>query len=170
MSSLLATFYTADCKTIEVSIHFIMTSKNNLTRFLEAQDGVYEDALTEVKNGEKRGHWMWYIFPQISGLGFSETTRFYAIKNESEATEYLNHEILGTRLVEICTELLKLKTNDPVVVFGNVDSLKLKSSMTLFSLLENSKPEFQKVLDKFYGGKKDDNTIQLLKKMSGFAG
>src|SRR5690606_7488607 len=140
-----------------------MTTKSNLTRFLEAQDGVYETALKEVKNGRKTRHWMWYIFPQISGLGFSETSRFYAIKNQAEATEYLNHEILGTRLVEISTELLNLQTNNPVEVFGSVDSLKLKSSMTLFSLLEHSDPVFQKVLDKFYGGQKDRNTVQLLK-------
>ncbi len=139
-----------------------MTTKNNLTRFLEAQNGVYKDALTEVKNGNKQGHWMWYIFPQISGLGFSETTRYYAIKNKREATEYLSHEILGARLVEISTELLKLKTNNAVTVFGSIDSLKLKSSMTLFSLLENSSPVFQRVLDKFYGGKNDENTIRLL--------
>ena len=140
-----------------------MTTKNNLSRFLEAQDGVYETALKEVKKGRKTGHWMWYIFPQISGLGFSETSRFYAIKNQAEAAEYLNHEILGTRLVEISAELLNLQTNNPVEVFGNIDSLKLKSSMTLFSLMENSQPLFQKVLDKFYGGRKDENTVQLLK-------
>src|SRR5690554_2420425 len=140
-----------------------MTTNNNLSRFLEVQDGVYDTALKEVRNGRKTGHWMWYIFPQISGLGFSETSRFYAIKNQAEAVEYLNHEILGARLVEISTELLNLQANNPVEVFGSIDSLKLKSSMTLFSLLENSHPVFQKVLDKFYGGKKDENTVQLLK-------
>jgi len=140
-----------------------MTTKNNLSRFLEAQDGVYETALKEVKKGRKTGHWMWYIFPQISGLGFSETSRFYAIKNQAEAVEYLNHEILGTRLVEISAELLNLQTNNPVEVFGSIDSLKLKSSMTLFSLLEHTHPVFQNVLDKLYGGGKDENTVQLLK-------
>ena len=139
-----------------------MTTKINLTRFLEAQDGDYERALIEVKNGRKMGHWMWYIFPQISGLGFSETTRFYAIKNRAEAVEFLNHEILGTRLIEISNELLNLQTNNSAEIFGNIDSLKLKSSMTLFSLLEHTNPVFQKVIDKFYGGKKDENTIQLL--------
>lgn len=140
-----------------------MTTKNNLKRFLNAQDGVYEKALKEVKNGKKTGHWMWYIFPQISGLGFSETARFYAIQNQTEAREYLKHDVLGPRLVEISTALLNLQTNNPVEVFGDIDSLKLKSSMTLFSLLEHSDPVFQKVLDKFYGGQKDGNTIQLLK-------
>jgi len=140
-----------------------MTNETNLARFLDAQHGVYETALKEVKKGKKTGHWMWYIFPQINGLGYSETTRFYSIKNQTEAKEYLNHNILGKRLVEICTELLKSQTNNPVEVFGSIDSLKLKSSMTLYSLLESTNPVFQKVLDKFYDGKKDENTLQLLK-------
>lgn len=139
-----------------------MTSKNNLTRFLDAQNGVYENALAEVKAGAKRTHWMWFIFPQINGLGFSETSRFFAIKNKSEANAYFAHDILGTRLVEISSELLKLNTNNPVSVFGSVDSQKLQSSMTLFCLLESTSPIFQKVLDKFYGGKKDENTVRLL--------
>ena len=142
---------------------FIMTTTINLERFLEAQNGDYESALRQIKNGRKTGHWMWYIFPQISGLGFSETSKFYAIKNSAEATAYLNHEILGARLVEINIELLDLQTTNPVEIFGDTDSLKLKSSMTLFSLLENTNPVFQKVLDKFYGGKKDEKTIQLFK-------
>jgi uncharacterized protein (DUF1810 family) len=139
-----------------------MSTKNNLNRFIDAQDGVYETALNEVKKGKKTGHWMWYIFPQISGLGFSETARFYAIQSQAEASEYLKHDVLGPRLVEISAELLNLQTSDPVEVFGDIDSLKLKSSMTIFSLLEHSHPVFQKVLDKFYGGRRDGNTIQLL--------
>ncbi|MGZ5191391.1 MAG: DUF1810 domain-containing protein [Flavisolibacter sp.] len=140
-----------------------MTTKTNLTRFLDAQKENYGVALKEIKNGKKTSHWMWYIFPQIRGLGFSETERFYAIKNKDEATEYLHHDILGTRLVEISTELLKLQTSNSVEVFGQVDSLKLKSSMTLFSILESTNPVFQKVLDMFFGGMKDEKTIQLLK-------
>ena len=139
-----------------------MTTQNNLTRFLDAQEGVYEVALKEIKNGKKVSHWMWYIFPQINGLGFSETAKFYAIKNKEEATEYLHHDILGERLVVISTELLKSDTSNPTEVFGQVDSLKLRSSMTLFSLLESANPVFQKVLDKFFDGTKDEKTIQLL--------
>ena len=139
-----------------------MPKENNLTRFLDAQKGVYEVALKEIKKGKKTSHWMWYIFPQISGLGLSDTAKFYAIKNRNEAIEYLNHDILGTRLMEISNELLKLPTSNSVEVFGHVDSLKLKSSMTLFSLLEKTNPVFQKVLDKFFGGMKDEKTIQLL--------
>lgn len=141
-----------------------MSTTHDLTRFTEAQEGVYETALKEVKKGKKTGHWMWFIFPQISGLGFSETSRFYAVQHQTEASEYLKHEVLGPRLVEISTALLNLQTSDPVEVFGDIDSLKLKSSMTLFSLLEHSHPVFQKVLDKFYAGQKDRNTIQLLNK------
>ena len=139
-----------------------MTTKNNLTRFLDAQKGSYEIALKEIKKGRKASHWMWYIFPQITGLGLSDTAKFYAIKNRNEAIEYMNHDILGTRLIEISNELLKLPTHNSIEVFGQVDSLKLKSSMTLFSLLENTNPVFQQVLDKFFDGAKDEKTIQLL--------
>lgn len=140
-----------------------MTDQNNLTRFLEAQKQVYEVALQEIKHGKKTGHWMWYIFPQIAGLGYSETTRFFAIRDKAEATQYLNHPVLGTRLFEISSELLNLNISDPIVVFGDIDSLKLKSSMTLFSLVEETNLVFQKVLDKFFNGMKDVNTIRIVK-------
>lgn len=136
-----------------------MTDQNNVTRFIEAQKSDYELALQQVRQGKKTGHWMWYIFPQIIGLGHSETSRFYAIRDKAEAREYLNHPVLGERLVEISTELLKLNFNDPVAVFGSIDSLKLKSSMTLFSLVEKASPVFEDVLDKFFNGTKDMNTI-----------
>ena len=139
-----------------------MVSKTNLSRFLEAQKEAFEIALKEVRKGKKTTHWMWYIFPQIRGLGQSETSKYYAIKDKTEAQEYLNHEILGRRLIEITTELLKLQTSNAVNVFGSIDSLKLKSSMTLFSLLENTNPVFQKVLDKFFSGEKDETTVHLL--------
>ncbi|MBX2921448.1 MAG: DUF1810 domain-containing protein [Chitinophagaceae bacterium] len=141
-----------------------MTDQNNLTRFLEAREHDFDAALQEIKNGRKTGHWMWYIFPQISGLGNSETSRLYAIKDMIEAKQYLGHPVLGPRLVEITSELLNLETNDPAAIFGDIDSLKLKSSMTLFSLLEDASPVFQKVLDKYFGGKKDTNTIRIVKR------
>ncbi len=139
-----------------------MPDNKNLKRYLDAQTGVYESALKEIGNGRKIGHWMWYIFPQISGLGFSETSRRYALQNRGEARAYLNHKILGARLIEISETLLRLQTNNPIGIFGSVDSLKLKSSMTLFSLLEPTDPVFQKVLDKFYAGEKDPNTLRML--------
>lgn len=137
-------------------------SKGNLTRFIEAQKDVYKISLQEIKNGKKVSHWMWYIFPQIQGLGHSETAIFYAIKDKAEAIRYFNHPILGARLIEISNELLRLRTSDSIEVFGHTDSLKLKSSMTLFSLLENSNSVFQKVLDKFFDGEKDENTIHII--------
>jgi len=139
-----------------------MTDHNNLKRFADAQERDYERALSEIKSGRKTSHWMWYIFPQIRGLGFSDTSRFYAIKSREEAADYLRHEVLGKRLVEISSALLQLQTNDPVSVFGSVDSMKLQSSMTLFAVLEQSHTVFQQVLDKFYGGRKDEKTVELV--------
>jgi uncharacterized protein (DUF1810 family) len=139
-----------------------MSQHNDLNRFIDAQKRDYALALSEIKNGRKQSHWMWYIFPQIYGLGFSETSRFYSIKNMQEAETFLNHPVLGQRLIEICNELLKSQTNDAHKVFGSPDYVKLKSSMTLFSLLPNTNPVFQSVLDKFFNGEKDDKTLQII--------
>lgn len=141
-----------------------MTKENSLKRFLDAQEADYQIALSEVKNGRKRSHWMWYIFPQIQGLGFSETSKLYAIKDIREAEEYLKHPVLGSRLVLICNELLGLESNDANKIFGSPDDLKLKSSMTLFSSLHNTNPVFQLVLEKFFNGTKDNKTLQIIDK------
>ncbi|MGI8635585.1 MAG: DUF1810 domain-containing protein [Segetibacter sp.] len=138
-----------------------MTKENNLTRFIKAQESDYEIALSEIKSGRKQSHWMWYIFPQIQGLGFSETSKYYAIKDISEAEEFLKHPVLGKRLIEICNELLKLPSNDANRIFGSPDDLKLKSSMTLFGSLETN-PVFQQVLDKFFNGTKDNKTLNII--------
>jgi len=140
----------------------MMPANSNLNRFLEAQKTDYSSALSEIKNGKKRSHWMWYIFPQIHGLGFSETSKFYAIKNIQEAEDFLNDPVLGKRLVAICEELLKQKTSNATQIFGSPDDVKLRSSLTLFSSLKNADPVFQKVLDKFFDGEKDENTLQIL--------
>jgi uncharacterized protein (DUF1810 family) len=140
-----------------------MPDNYNLKKFIEAQRTDYANALSEIKRGKKQSHWMWYIFPQIQGLGFSSTSKYYAIKNIDEATEYLKNEILGNRLTEICITLLALETNDAHVIFGSPDDMKLRSSMTLFSEVKNASAVFQKVLDKFFDGKKDDRTLQILK-------
>jgi uncharacterized protein (DUF1810 family) len=134
----------------------------NLSRFLEAQAQDYTVALQEVKRGRKTSHWMWYIFPQVKGLGRSEAAVYYAINNIAEATAYLNHPVLGTRLEEITHVLLQLPTNDPVAVFGGIDSVKLRSCMTLFSLVENTSPVFQQVLDKYFGGVRDRKTLDII--------
>ena len=139
-----------------------MKKENNLQRFLDAQETAYPIALAEVRNGRKRSHWMWFIFPQIKGLGYSSTSQFYAIKDLQEAQAYLEHPLLGSRLVEICQELYKLESQDARAIFGSPDDLKLKSSMTLFSALPNTHAIFGLILDKFYQGNKDDKTLQIL--------
>src|ERR1700742_5004326 len=118
----------------------------DLNRFLTAQERDYAIALGEIKSRRKRSHWMWYIFPQIAGLGFSETSKYYAIKDANEAKEFINHPVLGKRLINICNELLKLKTNNANEIFGSPDDLKLNSSMTLFKSLPGANPVFQLVL------------------------
>ncbi|WKY48411.1 DUF1810 domain-containing protein [Eubacteriaceae bacterium ES3] len=132
-----------------------------LERFLKAQENVYEQALNEIKSGHKKSHWMWYIFPQIRGLGRSETAKFYEIKDRAEAIRYLEHPILGKRLIEISTELLKLKSSNPEAVMGWPDNLKLKSSMTLFGMVSDD-PIFKTVLRKYYDGKQDGVTYNAL--------
>lgn len=154
-------------KIINREYSFLMSNNNDLSRFINAQKGVYARALSEINSGHKRSHWMWYIFPQIAGLGMSEMSRLYAIKDAAEAAAYADHEILGTRLTEISRQLLKLNTNDAVSVFGSIDSMKLQSCMTLFSFVANADPIFQQVLDKFFNGEKDMKTIQLLNKQNG---
>jgi uncharacterized protein (DUF1810 family) len=135
-----------------------MSKENNLERFLSAQERSYETALAEIKSGRKQSHWMWYIFPQIHGLGFSETSKFYAIKDLEEAKEFLAHPVLGQRLISICNDLLKLHDNNANKIFGTPDDLKLKSSMTLFSSLD-ANPVFDLVLEKFFNGAKDARTL-----------
>ncbi|MBN9483712.1 MAG: calpastatin [Bacteroidetes bacterium 43-93] len=139
-----------------------MPTSHNLDRFIKAQQGVYKTALSEIRNGRKASHWMWFIFPQIQGLGHSDMARFYAIKDKEEAQGYLQHPILGQRLIEISEVLMQLNSSNAVQIFGGIDSVKLKSSMTLFSSLPNANPIFQKVLDKFFGGEKDGRTVEIL--------
>jgi uncharacterized protein (DUF1810 family) len=136
---------------------------SDLTRFLDAQKKDYQIALSEIKSGRKKSHWMWYIFPQISGLGQSETSKYFAIKNIEEAREYLNHNILGHRLREISNELLNLKESNAKNIFNTPDDLKLKSSMTLFAQVDKDNSIFEKMLDKFFKGEMDNKTIKILK-------
>ncbi|MFI5162960.1 MAG: DUF1810 domain-containing protein [Sphingobacteriales bacterium] len=135
---------------------------SNLERFLKAQETSYDAALEEIRGGRKRSHWMWFIFPQVQGLGFSSTAQMYAINGYEEAEAYLKHPVLGKRLLEISHALMALQNDDPSSVFGYPDDLKLKSSMTLFASVEPENPLFQQVLDKFYHGTKDAKTLQLL--------
>ena len=139
-----------------------MSKEHPVKRFIDAQEAVYQHALSEIKNGRKQSHWMWFIFPQIQGLGSSETSKFYAIKNAEEAEQYLQQPVLGSRLIEICRELLQLEENDANRIFGSPDDMKLKSSMTLFASLPVTDPVFQQVLDKYFDGKRDSRTLGIL--------
>ena len=135
---------------------------SDLKRFKDAQQQGYDTALSEIKNGRKRSHWMWYIFPQIAGLGMTDMSKHYAIKDIKEATDYLMDEELGLRLTTICKALLSLETNDAHTILGTPDDLKLRSSMTLFEAVPATFPVFGQVLDKFYEGQRDEKTLQLL--------
>ncbi|GAA4391547.1 DUF1810 domain-containing protein [Hymenobacter koreensis] len=139
----------------------------SLQRFLDAQETDYPVALAEIKRGRKQSHWMWYIFPQIQGLGFSSTAQYYALRDAQEAQAYAQHAELGARLVEISGALLALPGNNATAVLGSPDDLKLRSSMTLFAALPNAHPVFQAVLHKFYKGQPDERTLHLLGQHNG---
>ncbi len=134
----------------------------NLERFKKAQERDYAQALAEIKNGRKESHWMWYIFPQLKGLGYSEISRFYGIEGRAEAKAYIEDELLKKRLVEISEALLALQCSDAEKVMGYPDDLKLKSCMTLFAESSPETDVFEKVLEKFFDGKKDKKTLELL--------
>ena len=133
-----------------------------VSRFMKAHQSDYQRALSEIKNGKKVSHWMWYIFPQIKGLGRSSISEYYGIQDLNEAKAYLADPILGKHLIEICEALLSLDTNDATEVMGRPDDRKLKSSMTLFDAATESLDVFQMVLDKYYQGKKDYRTLRML--------
>lgn len=134
----------------------------NLNKFIEAQEESYEGALKEIKKGKKLGHWIWYIFPQLKGLGFSNMSYYYGLEGIEEAKEYLDNEYLRNHLLEITKALLDLDTNNPLQVLGFPDNLKVNSCMTLFYYTEPSITLFKDVIDKFYDGKMDENTINIL--------
>lgn len=135
-----------------------------LIRFLEAQNQMYLTALSEVKKGSKKSHWMWFIFPQLKGLGNSETARYFGLNGISEAAEYLKHPVLGRHLIEISQALLALEGKTANQIFGSPDDLKLRSCMTLFSVIENTHPVFWQVLDKYFDGQPDTLTLSILQK------
>ena len=136
---------------------------SNLSKYIKAQERTHASALRELQNGYKSSHWSWWEIPQIIGLGMTYTSREYAIKNLAEAKEYLENDTLRTHLLELCDALLSLKTNDAGRVMGYPDDLKLRSCLTLFSVADPECGTFQAVLDKFFGGKPDERTLQILK-------
>jgi len=141
-----------------------MSAQPNLQRFLDAQRADYTTALAEITAGRKRSHWMWYIFPQMQGLGFSDMAHRYGITGVAEAAAYLAHPVLGQRLIEIARALLALPGSNATAVMGSPDDLKLRSSMTLFGAVPGADAVFQAVLDKFFSGQPDDKTLQLLRR------
>ncbi|CAA9196114.1 hypothetical protein FLA105534_00985 [Flavobacterium bizetiae] len=137
-------------------------NNKGLVRFLDAQNKLYLSALSEIKKGRKESPWMWFIFPQIKGLGSCDTSKFYEIKNADEAIAFLEHPILGKHLIEITAELIKTDEKTAEDIFGNPDNEKLQSCMTLFASVQNTEPVFNEVLDKYFDGSSDFHTIQLL--------
>ena len=136
----------------------------SIERFISAQERDYATALQEVKNGRKQGHWIWYIFPQIAGLGASSTSQYYAIADLNEAKEYLANPTLRARLTEISTALLELSTDNAESVFGYLDAMKVRSSMTLFKHADEGCEIWNAVLEKFFGGQEDWRTLSLIEK------
>jgi uncharacterized protein (DUF1810 family) len=140
--------------------------KYNLSRFLEAQMVTYEGAMLELVRGRKESHWIWYIFPQIEGLGRSDTAKLYSIKSLEEGRAYLEHPVLGQRLIEACEILLSLKDASMDEVMGFPDDLKLLSSMTLFEALSDSNSIFTKIIEVYFDDERDEVSLKLIKELS----
>jgi uncharacterized protein (DUF1810 family) len=136
----------------------------SLSRFINAQETIFEVVLAELRSGQKRSHWMWFIFPQFEGLGHSETSRFYSIKSEVEARAYLNHPALGARLLQCVQIVLAIDGKTASEIFGFPDDLKFKSSMTLFACVAEAGSVFARALDKYFDGKWDKRTEDLLER------
>jgi uncharacterized protein (DUF1810 family) len=139
----------------------------DLKRFVRAQESDYNRALEEIAGGRKRSHWMWYIFPQFAGLGLSPTSRHYAIGSLDEAGAYLAHPILGPRLIECAEATLAVKGRSAHDIFGSPDDMKLRSSVTLFALVSPEHSVFHRVLEKYFGGRRDERTLDLVTEKSG---
>ena len=141
-----------------------VSDRYGLARFVDAQDagGTYAQALRELREGGKRSHWMWFVFPQVAGLGRSATAQRFAIDGRSEAAAYLAHDVLGERLRECAQALVDLGATDAVTVLGPVDAQKLRSSMTLFAEVSDDEPLFAQVLDQYFAGQHDDATLERL--------
>ena len=134
----------------------------NLQRFIEAQEAVYQAVMEELGRGKKSSHWMWFIFPQITGLGYSATAQRFAIRSLQEGRAYLDHPVLGERLIN-CTRLVnEVKGRSAGQIFGHPDELKFRSSMTLFNAIDDSVMAFTQALDRYFGGEPDPLTLDIL--------
>ena len=138
-------------------------SQYNLDRFIKAQEDYYEIALKEIQGGKKLSHWIWFIFPQIKGLGYSEKARYYSIQNLEEGKAYLENKYLYNNLIKICKELLELESDNILEIMGFPDNLKLCSSMTLFNIVDPKEQVFKEVLDKYFNGCIDEKTLNIIK-------
>ena len=135
---------------------------NTVERFVKAQNLIYPIALKEIRNGKKRSHWMWYMFPQLRGLGVSSISRYYGITGIDEAKAYLAHPVLSKRLYELCGALLEHKDKKAYEILGDIDAKKLHSSMTLFALISKKGSIFHQVIDAFFDGERDIDTLDLI--------
>ncbi len=142
-----------------------MEDNFDLQRFIDAQNGMYENAFTEMKKGAKKSHWMWFVFPQFVGLGKSPKSFYYAFKSSEEAVEYLNHPVVGSRLIEITTVLYAIENKSITDILGAMDALKLQSCMTLFDLVQTNRPIFSDVLNKYYAGNRCAKTMFYIEKL-----
>jgi uncharacterized protein (DUF1810 family) len=140
---------------------------HDLNRFVQAQESDYEQALSELRRGRKRSHWIWYIFPQFDGLGFSSMSKRYAIKSIAEAKAYLSHPVLGPRLIECADAVLGVEGRSALEILGSPDDTKLRSCATLFACASPAGSVFDRLLDKYYQGERDSKTLHLLGGASG---
>ena len=138
----------------------------DLARFVRAQEPDYDQAMSEIRGGRKRSHWMWYIFPQFDGLGVSSTSRQYSIKSVAEAEAYLRHPVLGPRLLESVQAVLGVEGRSALEVFGSPDDMKLQSCATLFACVSPAGSVFEQLLDRYFGGERDDKTLRLIGRQS----
>lgn len=134
----------------------------HLNRFVQAQQSDYDAALAEIRAGRKAAHWMWFIFPQFQGLGFSSLSQHFAIKSWEEARSYLTHPVLGPRLLECCEALMTIEGRTARQIFGSPDDAKLRSCATLFAQVSAPNPVFERLLKKYFGGQSDSKTLELL--------
>ena len=139
-----------------------MSDPYNLQRFVDAQETSYADALAEIEAGQKRSHWMWYVFPQFAGLGYSPTSRHYAIASLAEARAYLDHPLLGQRLLECTAALLRVQGRSARQIFGSPDDMKLRSSATLFAQAAGPEAPFARLLERFFDAEPDPRTLELI--------
>jgi len=146
----------------DIKVSSISDDPHNLSRFVDAQEDVYKEAFAEISHGKKESHWMWYIFPQFDGLGFSSTSRYFAIMSVEEAEAYLCHPVLGNRLLQCADAALRIRGSTAIEIFGSPDDMKLRSCATLFAHVSPSESVFEQLLDKYFQGERDTQTLSLL--------